>query len=46
VRGGRLTRATWIGASAGQSAEISGSIVVLFSGTTINTLMCRDMIIS
>jgi len=39
-----LTRATWIGASAGQSAEISGSIVVLFSGTTINTLMCRGMI--
>jgi hypothetical protein len=39
VRAGRLTRATAIGASAGQSADISGSIVVLFSGITINALM-------
>jgi hypothetical protein len=39
-----LTRATAIGTSAGQSAEISGSIVVLFSGTTISALMRRGMI--
>jgi hypothetical protein len=41
-----LTRATAIGASAGHSADISGSIVVLFSGITINALMRRGMISS